>query len=64
MPNLVTGRQLRAARIFAGLTQRELAKAVGVHERSARYWELREKKSPTSNIWILGKREPPRTRLV
>ena len=44
MSNIVTGRQLRAARILAGLTQRQLAKAVGVHERAARYWELKETK--------------------
>jgi transcriptional regulator with XRE-family HTH domain len=42
MPNIVTGRQLRAARILAGLTQKQLAQAVGVHERAARYWELKE----------------------
>ncbi len=48
MSNIVTGRQLRAARILAGLTQRQLAKAVGVNERAARYWELKEHKAPTS----------------
>jgi transcriptional regulator with XRE-family HTH domain len=48
MSNIVTGRQLRAARIFAGLTQKQLAKAVGVHERAARYWESKEDKAPTS----------------
>jgi transcriptional regulator with XRE-family HTH domain len=44
MSNIITGRQLRAARILAGLTQRQLAQAVGVHERAARYWELKENK--------------------
>jgi transcriptional regulator with XRE-family HTH domain len=48
MTNVVTGRQLRAARILAGLTQRQLAQAVGVNERAARYWELKENKLPTS----------------
>ena len=48
MSNIVTGRQLRAARILAGLTQKQLAQAVGVHERAARYWELKETKAPTS----------------
>jgi transcriptional regulator with XRE-family HTH domain len=48
MSNIVTGRQLRAARILAGLTQKQLAQAVGVHERAARYWELKESKLPTS----------------
>lgn len=35
MSNIITGRQLRAAHILAGLTHRQLAKAVGVHERAA-----------------------------
>jgi transcriptional regulator with XRE-family HTH domain len=53
MSNIITGRQLRAARILAGLTQRQLAQAVGVHERAARYWELKENKAPTSTPSIL-----------
>ena len=53
----VTGRQLRAARILAGLTQRQLAQAVGVHERAARYWELKEDKAPTSTPDTLEKIE-------
>jgi transcriptional regulator with XRE-family HTH domain len=53
MSNIITGRQLRAARILAGLTQRQLAQAVGVHERAARYWELKENKPPTSTTSIL-----------
>jgi transcriptional regulator with XRE-family HTH domain len=53
MSNIITGRQLRAARILAGLTQRQLAQAVGVHERAARYWELKENKAPTSTTSIL-----------
>ncbi len=57
MSNIVTGRQLRAARILAGLTQRQLAQAVGVHERAARYWELKEDKAPTSTPDILEKIE-------
>jgi len=48
MSNITTGRQLRAARILAGLTLKQLAQAVGVHERAARYWELKEDKAPTS----------------
>jgi DNA-binding XRE family transcriptional regulator len=48
MPNIVTGRQLRSARILAGLTQREFSKAVGVNERAVRYWELKEIKLSTS----------------
>ena len=57
MSNIVTGRQLRAARILAGLTQKQLAHAVGVHERAARYWELKNDKSPTSTLSTLEKIE-------
>ena len=57
MSNIVTGRQLRAARILAGLTQKQLAHAVGVHERAARYWELKNDRAPTSTISTLGKIE-------
>jgi len=46
MSNIVTGRQLQAVRILAGLTQKQLAKAVGVHESAARYWELKEEQRP------------------
>jgi transcriptional regulator with XRE-family HTH domain len=51
--NIVTGRQLRAVRVLVGLTQKQLAKAVGVHERAARYWELKENKPPTSTLSLL-----------
>jgi transcriptional regulator with XRE-family HTH domain len=57
MSNVVSGRQLRAARILAGLTQKQLAKAVGVHERAARYWESKEDKPPTSTVDLLMKAE-------
>src|SRR6266446_6679846 len=57
MSNIITGRQLRAARILAGLTQRQLAQAVGVHERAARYWELKENKLPTLTVHHLEKIE-------
>ena len=60
MLNILTGRQLRAARILAGLTQKQLAEAVGVHERAARYWELKESKPPTSTPDTLEKIEPRR----
>jgi transcriptional regulator with XRE-family HTH domain len=53
MSNIISGRQLRAARTLAGLTQKQLAKAVGVHERAARYWELKENKPPTSTLSLL-----------
>ena len=57
MSNIINGRQLRAGRILAGLTQRQLAQAVGVHERAARYWELKDDKAPTSTPDTLEKIE-------
>ena len=48
MSNIVTGRQLRAARVLAGLTQKQFAWEVGVNERTARYWELKDQSRPTS----------------
>jgi transcriptional regulator with XRE-family HTH domain len=57
MSNIINGRQLRAARILAGLTQKQFAAAVGVHERAARYWELKESKAPTSTPSSLEKIE-------
>jgi len=53
MANLRTGRQLRAARVLAGLSQKQFAKEVGVHERTGRYWELKEDKAPTSTQSLL-----------
>jgi hypothetical protein len=35
--NLVTGRQLRAARTLAGMTQRDLARVLGINERAVRF---------------------------
>jgi transcriptional regulator with XRE-family HTH domain len=57
MSKIVTGRQLRAARVLAGLTQNQLAEAVGVHERAARYWESKEDKAPTSTVALLERAE-------
>jgi len=39
---LVSGRQLRAARVLAGLTQAKLAAAILHQERVVRYWEAQE----------------------
>ncbi len=44
--NLVTGRQLRAARVLAGLTQRTLGAALGVDERAVRFWERKHEGDP------------------
>lgn len=57
MSNIISGRQLRAARILAGLTQKQLAQAVGVHERAARYWESKGHKASTSTPSSLEKIE-------
>ena len=46
--NLVTGLQLRAARTLAGMTQRDLAAALGVNERAVRFWERKRDRRPTS----------------
>ena len=45
--NLITGRQLRAARVLAGLTQRSLGAALGVDERQVRFWERRHHSKPS-----------------
>ena len=47
-PNLVTGRQLRAARVLAGLTQRTFGAALGVDERAVRFWERKHDRRPAS----------------
>jgi transcriptional regulator with XRE-family HTH domain len=48
MSNIVTGRQIRAARMLAGLTQADLARAAGCHPRSVRYWENKGSNPPTN----------------
>ena len=45
-PNLVNCRQLRAARVLAGLTQKTLAAALDVDERQVRFWERRIPTNP------------------
>ncbi len=44
--HLVNGRQLRAARALAGLSQKALGEAAGVSERAVRGWEARGDSSP------------------
>ena len=48
MPNIVSGRQLRAARTLAQLTQAELSTEAGFNPRACRYWEGRGEDLPTS----------------
>jgi transcriptional regulator with XRE-family HTH domain len=48
MTNIVSGRQIRAARILAGLTQADLARAAGYHPRSVRFWENKGDSPPTN----------------
>jgi hypothetical protein len=36
--NIVSARQLRAARVMAGLTQRQLSIEAGFNPRAAKYW--------------------------
>ena len=45
-PNLVNCRQLRAARVLAGLTQKTLGAALDVDERQIRFWERRIPTNP------------------
>ncbi|TMJ81613.1 MAG: helix-turn-helix transcriptional regulator [Alphaproteobacteria bacterium] len=50
-PTALTARpafQIRAARMLAGLTQVELARAAGCHPRSVRYWESKGTNPPTN----------------
>src|SRR5262245_37639077 len=48
MSNIVSGHQIRAARMLAGLTQADLARATGCHPRSVRYWENKGSNPPTN----------------
>ena len=48
MSNIVSARQLKAARVMAGLTQSELSTESGFNSRACRYWESRGDKPPTN----------------
>jgi len=48
MSNIVSGRQIRAARMLVGLTQADLARAAECHPRSVRYWESKGSNRPTN----------------
>jgi DNA-binding transcriptional regulator YiaG len=45
--NIVSGRQLRAARVLAELTQAKLSTEAGFANRACRYWERRRDNPPT-----------------
>ena len=47
MSNVVSGRQLRTARVFAGLTQAQFANALGIDERTLQSWESNDDALPT-----------------
>ena len=51
--NIVSGRQIRAARMLADLTQADLARAAGCHPRSVRYWENKGINPPTNVVSTL-----------
>jgi transcriptional regulator with XRE-family HTH domain len=53
MSNIVSGRQIRAARMLAGLTQADLARAAGCDPRSVRYWENKGNNLPTNVVSTL-----------
>jgi transcriptional regulator with XRE-family HTH domain len=46
--NLISSRQLRAARALAGLTQAQLATQAGFNREACQYWESRGDGLPTS----------------
>jgi hypothetical protein len=48
LSNIVSARQLRAARVMAGLTQRQLSIEAGFNPRAAKYWESRGDQLPTT----------------
>lgn len=48
MPNIVSGRQLKAARTLAQMTQAALSVAAGFNLRACRYWEGRGEDLPTT----------------
>jgi hypothetical protein len=48
MSNLVSGRQLKAARTLAQMTQAGLSVAAGFGPRAAKYWERWGDEAPTT----------------
>ena len=46
MPNLVSTKQLKAARALAGLTQDQLGAEMGLNGRMVRFWERRIPTNP------------------
>ena len=54
MPNLVSTKQLKAARALAGLTQDQLGAALGVDQRQIRFFERRLPSSSRKLAMIEG----------
>ena len=52
--DLVSCRQLKAARALAGLTQRGLGQVIGVDERQIRFWERRIPTSAKKRATIIA----------
>jgi len=52
--DLVSCRQLKAARALAGLTQRGLGQVIGVDERQIRFWERRIPRSAKKRATIIS----------
>lgn len=52
--DLVSCRQLKAARALAGLTQRGLGQVIGVDERQIRFWERRIPTSAKKRATIIS----------
>jgi len=50
---IISGLQLKAARVMAGLTQAQLSIEAGFNPRAAKYWESRGEKPPTSVLSTL-----------
>jgi len=51
--NIASGRQLRAARTLAGLTQSKLSTEAGFSPRAAKYWEGWGDQLPTTTTTTL-----------
>jgi transcriptional regulator with XRE-family HTH domain len=51
----ITGAQLKAARVFAGLSQQQVAARAGVHRETLRAWERSSHAVPHANAHYLAR---------